>query len=219
MNKPRSNRISTVRRAAGMSQQQLADAIKVHWTTISKLERGVTKLDFEYAEIIANALGVDTSQVLPEFKPSVLIAVSGYVHFGGEVEAIDESKPDAFYIDSSVFYSEGTIWIVVQKNALYPYFRHGDLIGVTWISDLERQDKDGNIDYSKFIGRFCLVEDESEHQFMGVLSSGDSRETVDLLNANFPPLKNIRPRSLGQVTVAVMPTPATEHWVRDRGDS
>lgn len=207
MAKPSSNLISEQRRRKNMSQQQLADALGVHWTTISKLERGITKLDFDYAEKIAAALGVDIYDLLPQ-KPLIKIALSGYLHHGGDVEAIEEGKEASIIVNSTMFYDLDTFWLGVKKNALYPYFIDGDILGLAWATDEERRDKDGNIDYSGFVGRFCLVEDQDGNQFMGVLSIGSIKETVDLHNANYPPLRNIRPHSLGQVSVALMSTPA-----------
>jgi transcriptional regulator with XRE-family HTH domain len=52
------NRIAEERKAKGMTQQQLADAVGAHWITISKLERGRIKLTTDWLEKLAEPLGV-----------------------------------------------------------------------------------------------------------------------------------------------------------------
>ena len=47
-NQPK-NRIAEERKARGMTQQQLADAVGAHWITISKLERGRIQTDHRLA--------------------------------------------------------------------------------------------------------------------------------------------------------------------------
>lgn len=54
-----SNRIAEHRDAKGMTQQQLADALNVHWQTISKLERGKMQLTADWAVKIGKALDAD----------------------------------------------------------------------------------------------------------------------------------------------------------------
>ena len=60
------NRIAAERKARGMTQQQLADAVGAHWITISKLERGHIKLTTDWLEKLAKPLGVRTMDLLPE---------------------------------------------------------------------------------------------------------------------------------------------------------
>jgi len=59
------NRIRELRMAAKLSQQKVADRINVSKMTISALERGEMKLDLDYMERIARALGVEPTDLLP----------------------------------------------------------------------------------------------------------------------------------------------------------
>ncbi|RIV87480.1 helix-turn-helix domain-containing protein [Aurantiacibacter zhengii] len=58
------NRIRELRNEAGLSQQAVADAIGVSKVTISDLERGKMRLDTDYMRRIAQALGVQSADLL-----------------------------------------------------------------------------------------------------------------------------------------------------------
>jgi transcriptional regulator with XRE-family HTH domain len=114
MKEPLGNRVAEARKAKGMTQQQLADAVGSHWITISKLERGRIKLTIDWLEKLARPLGVHPFDLLaqgqvvdtrygygvaePErrftqldlpFKPHVVIGNAAYeplLHVGDELE-------------------------------------------------------------------------------------------------------------------------------------
>ncbi|MCC0808562.1 helix-turn-helix transcriptional regulator [Methylobacterium sp. W2] len=217
MRTTRPNRIAEQRRAKGLSQQQLADAIGVHWTTISKLERGVTRLDFTWTDKLSQALGVDEWDLLPQVRRVTTISVSGEIHLGGEVDPFDDNKVRTWHLNSNVFEDLDMIWVEVRGNALYPYFKDNDLLGLTWATEEECLNDKGEMDYSGFYGRFCLVSTKEEDQFMGVVAPSKTPGAVDLHNAHFPPLEGLKPFNLAQVTVAIMNNPAMRKQMADPG--
>lgn len=64
----RPNRIGELRRAANLSQQQLADLLGIHSITVSKLERGKMKLTLDWMVKIAAALDVQPHEISNEFS-------------------------------------------------------------------------------------------------------------------------------------------------------
>ena len=58
--------IKELRREAGYSQEQLADRAKLHRTTMSEIERGVSNVSIDIAERIAQALGLSLSRLFSE---------------------------------------------------------------------------------------------------------------------------------------------------------
>lgn len=52
-------RLAHVRKLNGMTQQELADVIGVHWVTISKLERGLFPISVTWAVKICDAFDAD----------------------------------------------------------------------------------------------------------------------------------------------------------------
>lgn len=63
------NRIAELRSSKNWSQQDLADAVGAHWTTISKLETGKIKLTTQWMDKFATALGVQTAEILALYLP------------------------------------------------------------------------------------------------------------------------------------------------------
>lgn len=56
--------IAEMRRAAGLSQEALAYACRLHPTYISQLERGLKSPTVRVARLIAQALGTEASELL-----------------------------------------------------------------------------------------------------------------------------------------------------------
>lgn len=74
------NRLSVLRAERGLSRQDLADAIGVHYQTVGYLERG-------------------------EYKPSLLLALRIAEHFGLPVDAVFSLRP--FTPMSEALYPQG----------------------------------------------------------------------------------------------------------------
>lgn len=209
MAEPRSNRIAEWRRAKGWSQQKLADALQVHWTTVSKLERGITRLDTTTLEKISNLLSIDEAHLLPRNKIFRRLPISGQVHYNGIIEAVDDKDPSKYVNLTSEFYDDpNNFFLEVAQGALYPYFKNGDVLALSWIYDEERRGSAQEINYEDFFGRFCLVENSNGEQFLGILGPGTKKDVVNLHNANIPPITDIEPFALAQVTTAYMGIPA-----------
>ena len=97
-----SNRISVVRRAAGLSQGQLADKVESTLSMIGKLERGERELTQTWVEKIAKAVGCEPIEVLYAPEAPILIgtvspdgAVSNNDGIWADLEALDEFDPTA----------------------------------------------------------------------------------------------------------------------------
>lgn len=58
--------IRKIRSGTGISQEALAQKAKLHRTTMSEIERGISNVSIDVAERIAKALGVKVSQLFSE---------------------------------------------------------------------------------------------------------------------------------------------------------
>ena len=58
------NRVKDLRVAQGFSQEELASESKLHRTYISDIERGERNVSIENIERVAQALGIDASELL-----------------------------------------------------------------------------------------------------------------------------------------------------------
>lgn len=63
------NRIKSQRKAAGISQQKLAELTNYHPDMISKFERGVRRVDLEAAFSISESLDCSVEDFRPEQEP------------------------------------------------------------------------------------------------------------------------------------------------------
>ena len=70
----RMKNLTTIRKAKGLSQTELAEAVGIKQATVSRIEKGVNNPSLDVAERIAVALGVNVVELfgLPELEQTVL---------------------------------------------------------------------------------------------------------------------------------------------------
>jgi repressor LexA len=88
-----SNRIRELRKAAGMTMEQLGALIGVHFTTIAKIERSQRRVSGELLHAIATALGVEPSELVddvPTTLPVRMVPIVGTIAAGNWREAVAE---------------------------------------------------------------------------------------------------------------------------------
>lgn len=86
------NQIRSLRKARGLTQESLAEAIGRTKSVVSRLEDGTTRLDLEIAQKVADALGVSLAEVLGIGVPA---AADPSLEYANEVELIGEALPAA----------------------------------------------------------------------------------------------------------------------------
>lgn len=88
------NNIAEIRKAAGMSQTELAEAIGTTLNNLGKLERGDRRLNQDWINKIAKATGVAPHEVIGPVgaQPVATIPVLGEVPAGNWREAIKKSS-------------------------------------------------------------------------------------------------------------------------------
>lgn len=79
-------RLKSLRKAAGITQQELADKLNVHLQTVSKWERGVSEPDISQLGEISSALGLSLEKLLGEEEgESTFSGVFGAVSLGNAI--------------------------------------------------------------------------------------------------------------------------------------
>lgn len=70
----RMKNLTSIRKAKGLSQTELAEAVGIKQATVSRIEKGVNNPSLDVAEKIAVALGVNVVELfgLPELEQTVL---------------------------------------------------------------------------------------------------------------------------------------------------
>lgn len=200
MKNPTSNRIAELRKKAGLTQQDLAEKVGVHWITISKLERGQTKLSIEWMERIAPFLGVGTFDLVPKPKPIATVQLFGRIVPGAEIEPFPDDAARTFTIRSDFIVDSETMWFVVEDDALYPWFHTGDHIGAGYTA----------AGPDEHIGRLCLIWDENNDAFLGILAPGTKKERYDLHRPSLPPIRNKKIEMVSPIVIALYATSLIE---------
>lgn len=123
------NNIAQIRRSAGLTQTQLAQAIGTTLNNLGKLERGDRRLNQDWINKIASACGVGPDAVLvakEEGEPEV--PVVGFVGAGGEIVFEDAYERGGSLYEIGLLpgmSSNGLIGLEVRGDSMYPAIRDG----------------------------------------------------------------------------------------------
>jgi DNA-binding XRE family transcriptional regulator len=163
MKRPARNRIAEHRKARGMTQQGLADAVGAHWITISKLERGRIKLTTDWLEKLAPPLGVHAHDLLPG-------APLGFAEpeniFSSPTVRLSERKKTPF--------EKGVLRITIDSSAYEPLLHAGDEVQVIPWADLKEAQQ------RQLEGKLCFFEIRKRTGRLGFLYSAKKAGTYDL---------------------------------------
>lgn len=158
MKKPApNNRIAEIRKAKGLTQQQVASKVDAHWITISKLERGVMQLTRDWMARLALALDVEETELIIPYLRDEQVAIDGTYQAG---RITPHTAPALRTIASPPDHAVGR-WIEVVDDSLKPFFVRGDLLRFRIVA---------NESAFALVGRTALVENRETGLFMmGVL--------------------------------------------------
>jgi len=160
------NRIAEARKARGMTQQQLADAVGSHWITISKLERGRIRLTTDWLERLAKPLGVS--------ERDLLSGTTGNPAYGAAFgEPTGPFGKPLFYLkEGDNLYEPKSLRI--DGPAYEPFLHEGDTVWFTPLRSI-----DGN-ERKRLEGRLCFSDVGTKLVQAGFLYSGKKSNTYDL---------------------------------------
>jgi DNA-binding XRE family transcriptional regulator len=162
------NRIAEERKAKGMTQQQLADAVGAHWITISKLERGRIKLTTDWLEKLAEPLGIRGIDLLSgPSNPSSDIR-SSFIRFGdleGRFSRRSGPKPTR---------GQGARQLKIEGSTYEPFLHAGDVVSLDSLTNIA-QSKRRLLD-----GRLCFSDVGTKMMRAGFLYSAKKSNSYDL---------------------------------------
>lgn len=193
------NRIAEHRKAKGVTQQQLADAVGSHWITISKLERGVMRFTEEWRQAIAKALEVNEWDLVAGPRPLPVVHVEGVIEEGGQVLLLsEEDTRDSFQLDTHIFTHPAYRWLVVAGDAMWPWYQDGDRICIYNLPEDEIE---------SVRGRVCVAwfekEGGQEDATVGILERGRRPGLYTINRFGTPPMRDIKPISLAVVVMVI----------------
>lgn len=179
------NKIASVRKLLGISQQQLAEKIGAHAITISNLERGKAALTGEWLERLAAALQVDEIALLSEERPE-------RVYVAGEITAksIEFWPPDQNYavaLGKTISMSADVPrWVILRDDSLYPAFRAMDVVRVIPLLENDRNE------VKWAFGRLCIVKVKTRPTtVVGYLNPGSRLDQISIDPLSGPSLLDV----------------------------
>jgi transcriptional regulator with XRE-family HTH domain len=213
------NRIAEIRKTTGMSQQEVADAARVHWVTISKLERGHIKLTTQWMEKLAAVLGVQPADLMrseavaraPELLPGL---ADNLPRFLADAESpflpgLAESDNPFRELRGGVVQTTvnavslrlnkpGAYWLRILDHSREPFLHSGDLVQVLPLAPGHR---------ARFAeGRLGFLELGPWRQ-IGFLFKGSKPGTWSMFWLGTRLLHDVRPKTVAAV-VAILSNPA-----------
>lgn len=165
MKKQPKNRVAEERKAKGMTQQELADAVGSHWITVSKLERGRIKLTTEWLEKLAAPLGVSPGELLRRAEVRLGLA---------EPAKIFQDLPSKTLSDPRKFpRGKGRVRLTIDRPSYEPLLRIGDTLVLNRWAELNA------VQRTHTEGRLCFF-DGGAKSCLGFLYAGRKANTYDL---------------------------------------
>lgn len=121
-----------------MTQQQLADALKISRSTIGMYEKGNREPDFETLELIADFFNVDMGRLIGNLTPKKgnWIPVLGSVRAGLPVEAV-ENIIDYEEISEEMARQGDFFALQIKGDSMEPKISDGDVVIVRKQPDVE----------------------------------------------------------------------------------
>ena len=157
----------------------MAEAVKAHKITISKLERGEMALTQKWMSRLSDALQVNSADLLtdPPLVRSVYIngAISDDFNLLKTTIMGDqkELEPIQFSVDYGVREPKKSLFFFMGTEMFAPGLREGDIVRFTSLLDEEGPEK--------FIGRICIFEnDKPRSVLVGIPEYSKDQDKYDL---------------------------------------
>lgn len=164
------------RKAAGLTQEYMAEMLDISTGLYNGLETGKRRMNETYLDGIAKILGVGVTDLIVEDRPA--IAVAGKVGAGAKVDLVDAySKGDGLYHVACPpqISPHGIVAVEVEGTSMAPTYEPGAVL-------FYRRDTIGVP--TEAIGRICVCEDEAGMAWVKQVKIGAEEGTFSLISLN-----------------------------------
>jgi DNA-binding XRE family transcriptional regulator len=184
--------IKDARKAAGLSQDALAEAVESGRSTIVKLEKGILPMSEAWAKRLAPALGVRPDQLWSGPQ----IPIVGYVGAGQRVYAYEDMLDAGETIDRPPMTAGDLFAVEVKGDSMLPLAEEGWHIVYT---------AEATVDEAMVLNRVCVVQlDEDESMMVKRVVKGSKPYHYHLLSTNAAMVEDVRLR-WAAVVKAIVP--------------
>ena len=157
------NRLRELRKALGLTLNDVASAAGTSNQQLGMLERGERRLTVEWMQKLAPVLGVEPRDLLPDGGKTRLIPVVGFVGAGAQIFSIDDHEKGAGLeeVDAPIpGLPHSTVAVRVRGRSMEPAFYPSDLIFY---------DRQESGDLIHLIGKECIVRLGDGRTFIKIL--------------------------------------------------
>lgn len=126
------DRLRTLRKSRNLTQNKLAEDLKISKSTISMYENGNREPDFETLEVIADYFNVSLGSLISSVAPQrstqgVSVPVLGYVRAGIPIEAVEEVL-DYEEISQDMAAQGEYFALSIKGDSMEPKISEGDVV-------------------------------------------------------------------------------------------
>jgi repressor LexA len=157
------NRLRELRKALGLTLNDVASAAGTSNQQLGMLERGERRLTIEWMQKLAPVLGVEPKDLLPDAGQPRFIPVVGYVGAGAQIFSIDDHEKGGGLeeVEAPIpGLPQSTVAVQVRGRSMEPAFYPGDLIFY------DRQDSG---DFTHLSGKECIVRLNDGRTFVKIM--------------------------------------------------
>ena len=165
-------RIAKARKAKGLTQQALADAIGVHYVTMSKIENAKADVTIDQVIQISEVLGISAYDLFSSSPHSSVLNLGGFVNSRGSITKNDKNVELTVVNFSDPFSSKEFTWFEIRTSDFFPMLHEGDRIRTSVIP---------KEDIELYVDRLCVFEVINDPQTSVLALMGYGRSTSDLV--------------------------------------
>ncbi len=189
-NAPYPNRIRELREAKGLTQEQLAELTNLSEGYLSRLENGKRNLSTKIMPRIAQALGVQPSELIDVSRAWLEIDILGIVAEDQQIIQVSNGAAARHKLTADVPAALGEVdAVLVVGNVLYPRYSDGDIITFVW----------RNEDIKTLVGKECVVLLKNGKRYIKTIAPGSSPDRYHLTSFNGPPIYDAEVRSVARI--------------------
>lgn len=182
--------IARARKAAGRSQEWLADRVGVTQSAVSAWEGGRNEPDLATLKRVADALQAQHLS-LASFSQEAFTRVMGYVGAGQEVFEADIASGELDRIEAPPKAPSGAEAVIVRGESMEPLFRAGNVL-VYW---------DRTQPPEQLYGETCVVKVRDGGMVVKTVEKGSAPGLYDLRSHNAPTRRDIAIEWLAPVEI------------------
>ena len=197
------NNLLKLRKAAGLTQEDIAKVWGVHRGDVSRIERGEHSITTAKREMLTKQWGWSASQILDMF-PVSQIPVCGLVGEGGAVQTVpgvpimigknlrDSSKDlsDCEHVEVPPGeYPVDMACVRVDGHNMHPVYKDGEILFYRRKEHTEEE----------FIGRDCIVELKDGRVMVRTVKASRNYGHYDLDSHNQPSVENVEIKSAAPI--------------------